>query len=76
LKNFPQRAFLHTVIKNKDRYFLSLRSIIKEKLVKYGSPVIEDLLYCSFCKSYLYSYRRDKGNTGRMLSILGIKNER
>lgn len=76
IEKFVAKGFSSHYITCKDRYFLSLRSIIKEKLIGYGSPVVEDLLYCSFCKSYLYSYRRDKGTTGRMLSILGIRDER
>ncbi|MEF3254596.1 MAG: laccase domain-containing protein, partial [Deferribacterales bacterium] len=53
------------------RYYLNLREIIKNKFIKYGINSFEDLFYCSFCKSYLYSFRRDNGITGRMLSILG-----
>ncbi len=57
--------------KKNGRFFLNLEKIIVEKLHKFGTQNIEILSYCSFCKDYLYSYRRDNGKTGRMLSLLG-----
>jgi len=51
-------------------HFLSLRKVIEIILKDYGIYNIIDLNYCPSCKSYLYSYRRDRGHTGRMLSIL------
>lgn len=53
------------------RYHLDLKEIIIEKLKNLDILNIEILNYCSFCKDYLYSYRRDNGDTGRMLSMLG-----
>ncbi|MCA1927103.1 MAG: polyphenol oxidase family protein [Calditerrivibrio sp.] len=60
----------------KGKYYLSLRDIIKFKLGKNKIYNYKDLFYCSSCKYYLYSYRRDGGTTGRMLSILGVKDEK
>lgn len=58
------------------KYYLSLRDIIKYKLEKNKIYNYKNLFYCSSCKYYLYSYRRDRGTTGRMLSILGVRDEK
>jgi len=58
-------------INKNGKYFLDLEKLILEKIKKYNVPYIEVLSYCSFCKDYLYSYRRENGLTGRMLSVLG-----
>lgn len=51
-------------------YFLDLREILVQLLTIRGINQILHLNNCSLCNSYLYSYRRDKGITGRMLSVL------
>ncbi|MCX8083531.1 MAG: polyphenol oxidase family protein [Calditerrivibrio sp.] len=53
------------------RFYMDIGQLIREKLEKHAILNVEYISYCSFCKDYLYSYRRDHGKTGRMLSLLG-----
>ncbi len=61
------------VHKGKDRYLLDLPGLNKSMLIKAGilSKNIDLSNICTFSdKENFYSYRRDKGKTGRMASII------
>ncbi|NTU67819.1 MAG: peptidoglycan editing factor PgeF [Chlorobiaceae bacterium] len=58
------------------KYLLDLSAANRDQLVKAGLPVVQ--VECSsWCSSrdqkLFFSYRRDQGRTGRMLSIIGIR---
>lgn len=59
-----------------DKWLLDLSAANRDQLVASGIPAtrVECATYCSSRDSDLfYSYRRDYGNTGRMLSIIGVR---
>jgi YfiH family protein len=49
---------------------ICLRTVIEENLKRHGIKHIEHLNECSYDNSQLYSYRRDNGQTGRMLGVI------
>ncbi len=61
---------------NKDKYMLDLSMVNYQQLLASGIPAsnIETSRFCSFQDSNLfYSYRRDNGKTGRMVSLIGVR---
>lgn len=72
INNFPDLSPEIVVQKNK-AYYLNLTLINKELLLKAGvkESNIAISKYCTSCHSdYFFSHRRDKGKTGRMMSIM------
>jgi polyphenol oxidase len=58
------------------QYRLNLKSLNKKLMISAGIPKdhITTSSYCTSCDEELFfSHRRDKGNTGRMLSFIGRK---
>ncbi len=76
-KEFPSDACMcHTVSKGNNKYMLDLRMVNYNQLLASGIPAsnIEQSQFCSFGDSGMFfSYRRDKGVTGRMVSIIGVR---
>lgn len=67
-----QKAFTEVSI---GQYELDLRAVNFE-LLKIAGVKEENILcskYCTSQDSTLFSHRRDKGNTGRMMSFIGMK---
>jgi hypothetical protein len=61
----------HDSIVVKDgKLFLSLRTVIEQNLTKAGIRHIEHMRNCTFDDENLYSHRRDKGVTGRMMGVI------
>ena len=58
------------VIKSDASYRLCIRTVIEENLRSKGITNIEHIRDCTFANGDLYSYRRDKGKTGRMLGVI------
>lgn len=59
------------------QFQLDLRDLNKQLMIKAGMKK-ENILtteYCSSCDDLFFSHRRDRGNTGRMLSIMGWREE-
>jgi YfiH family protein len=67
---FPKK---NIVLKKDNAYFLNLRKVLFNILKEQNINNILDLNYCSSCEDEFYSHRRDKGKTGRMLSVLMIR---
>lgn len=64
----------HVVRMNDETLSLDLTAHVKEQLMKSGvvSSHIESNGYCTSCeKDYFFSFRRDKGHTGRMMAVIG-----
>ena len=65
---------------NEEKYLLDLAQVNYQQLLASGIPPanIERSPFCSVCDSNLFfSHRRDHGNTGRMVSLIGVtQNER
>ncbi len=64
-------------INGRDRYLFDNNRFLSNTAIRLGVPEtqIEVLPFCSYKNSELfYSHRRDKGTTGRMMSIIGINN--
>ena len=64
--------------KNTSRYFVDIKKANFYQLLDCGlTPQnIEISQYCTvFNNDLFYSYRKEKGKTGRMLAIIGMKNE-
>ena len=60
----------------KQKYFVDLKGANHQQLMSFGlSPRnIEVSPYCTFeNKELFFSHRRDKGTTGRMMAVIGIK---
>lgn len=57
-----------------DKIHLSIRGAIEKYLVHSDINDIIHIDACSSCDPNLFSYRRDKGETGRMLSVVMRKN--
>lgn len=61
-----------------NQFQLDLKELNKQILVKAGIPH-ENIMITDFCTSchtdYFFSHRRDRGNTGRMMSFIGWKEE-
>ncbi|MDR6997984.1 peptidoglycan editing factor PgeF [Neobacillus niacini] len=61
---------------NKGQYYLDLREVNRQILMKTGVPDQNILLtgLCSSCdEGEFFSHRRDKGRSGRMMSFIGWK---
>lgn len=52
------------------KFYLNLRKIIEKNLKRLGVSEIIHLQNCTFCNKYLYSFRRDRENAGRMITII------
>ena len=64
------------IIEKEGKYYIDLLSVILNQLYESGvkSNQIETSGYCTYSESeYLHSYRRDKAKSGRMFSIIGMK---
>jgi YfiH family protein len=70
LANKFAEKFKVEIFKKNNKYFLDLRSILVKNLLSLNISNILHIKYCSKCSSFLYSHRRDKGKTGRMISVL------
>lgn len=60
----------------KQKYFVDLKKENKNQLLKFGvlEKNIEVSEYCTVLNNDLfYSYRKEKGKTGRMLAVIGMK---
>lgn len=58
------------------KYFIDLKQSILDQLNAKGIPEknIEASELCSYCSSgYLHSYRRDRDKSGRMFSVIGMR---
>ena len=63
--------------KNENKYLLDLKMACKSQLQKAGvmDESIETSEYCTFEDNDLfYSHRKENGKTGRMLAVIGIRN--
>jgi hypothetical protein len=72
----PENWRRSTFSEENDTYMLDLSLANYQQLLASGIPQsnIERSRFCSFCDSDLfYSYRRDNGKTGRMVSLIGIR---
>ncbi|MBV5304967.1 MAG: peptidoglycan editing factor PgeF [Chlorobium sp.] len=61
-----------------DKYLLDLRQVNFRQLLDAGIQIsnIERSSFCSYRDSNLFfSYRRDKGTTGRMVSLIGVSSK-
>ena len=59
-----------------DRFYFDNHGLLTARAIELGVPAdqIEILPYCSYQQANLFfSHRRDKGVTGRMMSVIGIK---
>ena len=64
------------ILRKNSKYFVDLKLNIIDQLKSSGTAEtnLEIYPYCSFyMKEYLHSYRRDRGNSGRMYSVIGLK---
>jgi len=69
--------FKHYYQLENGKIFLNMEEEIKDRLLRVGIPVdnIEFLKHCTACDpEKFFSYRRDRGKTGRMYSIIMINN--
>jgi len=69
----PGAEDLFVPARQKGKWFFDLPGLIKRRLLEEGIPArnIETANLCTFCNAELfYSYRRDKGITGRMMGYL------
>ena len=58
------------------KYFVDLKGDISDRLNAFGisNSHLEIYPHCSYdMKDYLHSYRRDRNNSGRMYSVIGMK---
>jgi polyphenol oxidase len=62
-------------LKEEGQYHLDLKKVNKLLLLKRGlnDKQIHTSGYCSSCSSEFFSFRRDNGKTGRMMSFIGWK---
>ena len=76
-REFPHENWLRSVLpQENDKYFLDLRLANYHQLLASGIPPsnIEQSQFCSLGDSSMFfSYRRDNGKTGRMVSLIGIR---
>lgn len=59
-----------SVSEKNGHYHLCLRTAIAENLTGHGIKNIEHMNACTFADREFYSYRRDKGLTGRMMGVI------
>jgi len=52
------------------KFYLSLRRVIEANLISKGINNIEHIRNCTYDDKELYSHRRDKGVTGRMMGVI------
>jgi len=74
-REFPADNCLRSPF-SEDKYLLDLSAVNYRQLLASGIPAsnIERSQFCSFSDSSMFfSYRRDKGTTGRMASIIGVR---
>jgi YfiH family protein len=60
----------------RNKYFIDLKKANKDQLLNFGLPAnnIETSTYSTVLNNDQYfSYRKEKGNTGRMLAVIGMK---
>ncbi|MBL7888836.1 MAG: peptidoglycan editing factor PgeF [Bacteroidia bacterium] len=60
----------------KQKYFVNLKAANREQLLRFGVPPenIEISNYCTAANNDLFfSHRKEKGNTGRMMAVIGLK---
>ncbi|MCA1053433.1 peptidoglycan editing factor PgeF [Rossellomorea aquimaris] len=62
-------------LKEEGQYHLDLKKVNKRLLLQSGlqETQIQTSGYCSSCSNDFFSYRRDQGKTGRMMSFIGLK---
>lgn len=61
---------------NKNKFFVDLKSANKQQLLDHGvlAGNIEISSYCTSTNNELFfSHRKEKGNTGRMMAVIGLK---
>lgn len=77
---FPPDSYQHSPFRHKEeKYLLDLGMVNYRQLLASGIPPsnIERSPFCSVSNSELfYSYRRDHGNTGRMVSLIGVSSQK
>lgn len=62
-----------------DKFYIDLKSNLLDQLIALGiqNNNIEFSGLCTYCEEgYLHSYRRDREKSGRMFSVIGMKNEK
>jgi YfiH family protein len=62
-------------VKKENKWLFNMKEVIKDQLTSDGVPQhqIEVSAHCTFSEPEIfYSYRRDKGNTGRLWAVIGI----
>lgn len=62
--------------RQKQKYFVDLKAANKQQLIGFGIPSvnIEVSDYCTVTNNDLFfSHRKEKGNTGRMMAVIGLK---
>ena len=78
-RQFPPDTTTHSPLSpNKEKYLLDLGMVNYRQLLASGIPAsnIERSPFCSYADSNLFfSYRRDQGKTGRMVSLIGTCSE-
>lgn len=57
----------------RDKYFFDLKGANRHHLLEAGlaASQIFSVNYCTHCEKYLYSYRRDANEAGRLLNFIG-----
>ncbi|WP_282138026.1 peptidoglycan editing factor PgeF [Rossellomorea aquimaris] len=62
-------------LKEEGQYYLDLKKLNEQLLVQAGlnAEQIHTSSYCSSCHNEFFSYRRDGGKTGRIMSFIGWK---
>jgi len=67
--------FPENLITRDDRYYLDLAKMTRDQLISYGvnKANIFDCDICTCCELGYFSFRREGGNTGRMISLMMIK---
>jgi len=65
-------------LKEEGQYYLDLKKLNEQLLVQTGlnAEQIHTSSYCSSCHNEFFSYRRDGGNTGRIMSFIGWKEKK
>jgi polyphenol oxidase len=65
-------------LKEEGQYYLDLKKLNEQLLVQAGlnAEQIHTSSYCSSCHNEFFSYRRDGGKTGRIMSFIGWKEKK
>ncbi len=70
-EKFENKFGFTDITENKNgKFYLNLRKTIEKQLKKLGVSEIIHLQICTFCNKYLYSFRRDGNNAGRMITVI------